>query len=470
MKNLARWRLMVWLLAASLAWGANPAAARLFDTLSIEKERQIGEEFFLEIQNYYSISTDPFVSSYINRLGRKIESNLGAHAYKYRFYVIDDPSFNAFAVPGGYIFINSGFIRAMDREGELVGVLAHEISHISARHIARQMEESRNVNIATMVGSLAALLLGGPAAAALLVGAQAAGVSAMLKYSRDYEHEADNLGFKLMTKTGYNPRDMISVFKKLNKQRWFQGGDIPQYLSTHPHTDERLVELANQYSLHENKIVAGENITDFSYFALKVEATSGNPHQLFRRMAQASQSEPKNPVYLYGKALALTRLDRTEEAEVALNQALSLDPGNYLLQREKAVNYFDRNRYQEALPLLMRLSQSHPQDEVILFYLGRIYQEQKHTDLALAAMERVYSLNPALVEVYLNLGTLYGEKGRLGPAHYFLGLHSLTARAYPTALFHFRKALANMPLTDPHYSRVQAQIARLEKMKVKVAN
>jgi predicted Zn-dependent protease len=273
-----------------------------------------------------------------------------------------------------------------------------------------------------------------------------------------------------MTKTGYNPRDMISVFKKLNKQRWFQGGDIPQYLSTHPHTDDRLVELANQYSFHEKKMVSEQNGSDFSYFALKVEATSGNPHQLFRRMVQASKSEPKNPVYLYGKALALARLDRAEEAEAALNQALSLDPGNYLLQRERAVNYFDRNRYQEALPLLMRLSQTQPLDEVVLFYLGRIYQEQKQTDLALAAMERVYSLNPALVEVYLNLGTLYGEKGRLGPAHYFLGLHSLTARAYPTALFHFRKALVNMPLTDPHYSRVQAQIARLEKMKVKVVN
>ncbi|MFZ2087947.1 MAG: M48 family metalloprotease [Desulfobaccales bacterium] len=470
MKNLGRFRLVAWTLVVVLVAGANPAAGGPFEPLSIEKERQLGEEFFLEIQSYYAISTDPFVSSYINRLGRKLESHLGPHTYKYRFYVIDDPTFNAFAVPGGYIFINSGFIRAMEREGELVGVLAHEISHISARHIARQMEESRTVNIATLVGSLAALLLGGPAAAALLIGTQAAGLSAMLKYSRDHEHEADNLGFKLMTKAGYNPRDMISVFKKLNKQRWYQGGDIPQYLSTHPHTDERLVELSNQYCLHANKMAAGDEDPDFQYFALKVEATTGNPHQLFRRMSQSHLGDPKNPVYLFGKAIALARLDRPEEAEAAFDQALSLDPRNYVLQREKALQYFDRNRYQEALPLLMRLSQSQPKDEVVLYYLGRVYQQQRQTDLALASMERVYSLNPAFVEVYLNLGTLYGEKGRLGLAHYFLGLHSLTARAYPTALFHFKKALTNMPITDPHYSRLQGQIARLEKMKVKVAN
>jgi predicted Zn-dependent protease len=217
-------------------------------------------------------------------------------------------------------------------------------------------------------------------------------------------------------------------------------------------------------------MAAGENDPDFIYFALKVEAATGNPHQLFRRMNQASLGEPKNPAYMFGKAIALARLDRSGEAEAAFDQALSLDPGNYLLQREKAVHYFDRNRYQDALPLLMRLSQSQPKDEVVLYYLGRVYQQQRQSDLALASMERVYSLNPAFVEVYLNLGILYGEKGQLGKAHYFLGLHSLTARAYPTALFHFKKALANMPLTDPHYSRLQSQIARLEKMKVKVAN
>ncbi len=83
-------------------------------------------------------------------------------------------------------------------------------------------------------------------------------------------------------------------------------------------------------------------------------------------------------------------------------------------------------------------------------------------------MERVQALNPAFVEVYHNLGTLYGEKGRLGLAHYYLALHSLTARAYPTALFHFKKAMANMSTTDPQYSRVRDQIARLEKMKVRV--
>ena len=467
MKNLGSWRHAAWFLIIILLVSTTPATGGFFDSLSIEKEKQIGEEFFLEIQNFYSLATDPFVTSYINRLGHKLVDQLGPQPYSFRFFIIDDPTINAMAVPGGYIFVTTGFIRSMEREGELAGVLAHEVSHIHARHLARQMDKAKGVNIATLVGGLAAVFLGGPAAAVILAGTQAASMSAMLSYSRDHEQEADSLGFKWMVKAGYNPREMMSVFRKMNKQRWFQGGEVPIYLSTHPHTDDRLVDLAHQMSRYEGKLPPKSDNPEFHYFALKVESTCGNAHQLLRRMTQACVREPKNPVYLYGKALALGRLDRPQEALAALQQALDLDPDNIIVQREIAAQYFESNRYQEALPILISLRHRYPQDEVILYYLGRIYQERHQTDQALTAMERVQSLNPAFVEVYHNLGTLYGEQGRLGLAHYYLGLHSLRARAYPTALFHFKKAQVNMSASDPHYHDLRSQITRLEKMKVK---
>ncbi|MGQ9688229.1 MAG: beta-barrel assembly-enhancing protease [Desulfobaccales bacterium] len=470
MATRSTWRQAVSLAICLLLVSASPALAGFFEGLTPEKEKQIGEEFFLQLQNYYAISSDPFITSYINRIGRRLVAQIGTQPYPYRFFIIDDPTLNAMAVPGGYIFITTGFIRAMEREGELAAVLAHEISHLHARHLARQMEKAKSVTIATLVGSLAAILLGGPAAAAILTGTQAAGQTAMLKYSRDHEFEADSLGFKWMLKAGYNPRDMLSVFRKLSKQRWFQGGDIPVYLSTHPHTDERLAELANQFSRHEGQIPPGHSNPDFEYFALKVESTCGNPHQMLRRMTQACIREPQNPVYAYGKALALARMERSDEAMSTFQQALALNPQNRIIQREMAIHLFEGNRYQQALPILLRLNQTQPQDEVVLYYLGRIYQENRQIDQALAAMERVQSLNPAFVEVYHDLGTLYGAKGRLGLAHYFLGLHSLKARAYPTALFHFNKALVNLPASDPHYTEVRSQITRLEKMKVRVSN
>jgi len=470
MRHLGRWRHMAWLLALLLLVGSQPARGGFFESLSVEKEKQIGEEFFQQLQAYYPISTDPFICSYINRLGRKLVAQMGPQPYQYRFFVLDDPSMNAFAVPGGYIFVTTGFIRSMEREGELAGVLAHEVSHIYARHIARQLDKSKAISVATVVGALAAVLLGGAAAAPILTGTMAAGETAMLKYSRDHEREADSLGFKWMVKAGYNPRDMMGVFRKLGKLRWFEGGEMPIYLSTHPEIDARLVDMSHQINQHEGKISTGLDNPEFQYFALKVEAASGNPNQLLRRMTQASLKEPNNPLYHYGKALALSRVERSQEAVADFRRALSLDPGNVIIQRELAAYYFERNRYQEALPMLEGLAQKRPQDEVVLFYLGRIYQERRQMAQALAAMERVHSLNPAYVEVYHSLGILYGEKGQLGLAHYFLGLHSLKARAYPTALFHFKKALVNLPSTDPHCGEVRNQIARLEKMRVRVQN
>uniref|UniRef100_A0A7C5AMQ4 Tetratricopeptide repeat protein n=1 Tax=Desulfobacca acetoxidans TaxID=60893 RepID=A0A7C5AMQ4_9BACT len=468
MRPRTGWRILSGVLIFSLLLFPHPVKSGVFDSLSVEKEKQIGEEFFQQLQAYYSISADPFICSYINRLGQKLVAQLDPNPYQFRFFVLDDPTMNAFAVPGGYIFVTTGFIRAMEREGELAGVLAHEISHIYARHLARQLDKSKVVNAATLVGALAAVLLGGAAAGPLLTGTMAAGETAMLKYSRDHEKEADSLGFKWMVRAGYNPRDMMAVFRKLGKLRWFEGGDLPVYLSTHPEVDTRLVDLSHQMASHAGKLKESPQSPEFQYFTLKVDVASSNPHQFLRRMTQASAKEPNNPAYRYGKALVLARLERPQEALAEFQEALKLDPGNSIIKRELAAFHFERNRYQEAFSLLEDLAQKYPQDEVTLYYLGRIYQERRQVDQALAAMERVHALNPAYLEVYHNLGTLYGEKGKLGLAHYFLGLYSLKARAYPTALFHFRKALVNLPPNDPHCGEVRSQIARLEKMRIRV--
>lgn len=471
MTTLCRWPRWVALLMAAILLVGSPGSSQGFlASLTVEKEKQVGEEFFLQLQQYFVISTDPFLTSYINRIGRKLVVQLGPQPYQYRFFIIEDPAMNAFAVPGGYVFVTTGFIRQIEREGELAGVIAHEISHIYARHMARQLEQSRLVTVATLVGALAAVLLGGAAAQPILAGTMAAGETAMLKYSREHEQEADSLGFKWMLQAGYNPRDMIGVFKKLSKQRWFEGTNIPVYLSTHPHVDARLVDLGHQFAVSAGKVAEIKENPNFPYFSLKVEVASGNPHQLFRRMTQESLKDPTNPVYHYGKALALSRLERSVEAVAAFQQALNLSPENVIIRRELAVHYFERNRYQDALRIFEGLSQSHPPDEVTLYYLGRIYQERHQTDRALSAMERVHTLNPAFVEVYQSLGVLYGEKGKLGPAHYYLGLHSLRARAYPTALFHFKKSLVNLTAGDPRHTEVRNQITRLEKMRVRVQN
>jgi predicted Zn-dependent protease len=475
MNKCSPWRLVATvILATSLLFGPVRSGWAFFDELSgglsIEKERQIGEQFLLEIQQEVPLIQDPFLTSYINNLGQKLAAQMGPQPFHYKFFIVDDPSMNAFAVPGGYVFIHTGMIRMAEREGELAGVMAHEISHIYWRHMSKMMEKSRVATVASLVGALASIFLGGAMAAPLLMGSMAAGQSAMLKYSRDFEAQADSTGFKWMVKAGYNPRDMVTIFSKMNKQRWLEGGKVPIYLSTHPDVDNRIVELSHQLALHQKELPSESNNPDFEYFTIKLESICGNPNQLLRRMTQEGLREKNNPALQYGRALALSKLEQHDEALAAFQQALRLSPDNRLIKRDLAIFYFNHNQYPEALQKLNELSQRYPQDDVILYYLGRIYQESKKRDQALPLFEKVHKLNPAFSEVYYNLGTLYGEKGQMGLAHYYLGFHSLKVRALPTAMFHFQKALKNLSPSDSHYREVQAQVTRLEKMKVRVSN
>jgi predicted Zn-dependent protease len=472
MNNYSPWKLVATLfLAASLVLVPVRSSWALFEGLSgglsVEKEKQIGEQFLLEVQQQIPLIQDPFLTSYINRLGQKLVAQIGPQPFHYRFFIVDDPTMNAFAVPGGYIFINTGMIRMADREGELVGVMAHEISHVYCRHISKMMEKSRVLTVTNLLGALAGIFLGG-LGQPIMMGTLAAGQSTMLKYSRDNEAEADAHGFWWMVKAGYNPRDMISIFNKMNKQRWLEGGKIPVYLATHPDTDNRIVELSHQLVMHQKEIPPEKDSLAFHYFTVKLASICGNPNQLLRRMTQEALHEPHNPVYPYGKALALAKLGQDTKALAAFQQALQLSPDNHLIKRDLAIYYFNHNQYPEAMKQLNELSQRYPQDNVALYYLGRIYQERKQFDQALPLFEKVHQLNPAFSDVCYNLGTIYGEKGQMGLAHYYLGFYSLRVKALPTAMFHFQKALNILSPSDPRYTEARRQVSRLHKMKVRL--
>ncbi len=474
MNKCSPWRLVaIIILATGLLLGPVRSSWAIFDGLAggltIEKEKQIGEEFLLQVQQQVPLIQDPFLTSYINRLGQKLVAQIGPHPFKYRFFIINDPTMNAFAVPGGYIFINTGMIRMADREGELAGVMAHEISHVYCRHMSKMMEKSRLVNIASMIGTLASLFLGG-VGVPLMVGSAAAGESAMLKYSRENEAEADAHGFWWMVKAGYNPRDMISIFQKMNKQRWLEGGNIPVYLADHPGTDSRIVDLSHQLVIHQKELPPERDNPAFHYFTVKLASIVGNQNQFLRRMTQDALHEPNNPVYQYGRALALANLEQDKEAVAAFQQALRLSPDNHLIKRDLGIFYFNHNQFPAALQTLNELSRRYPQDSVSLYYLGRIYQETKKPDLALPLFEKVHELNPAFSQVYYNLGTLYGEKRKMGLAHYYLGFYSLYVKALPTAMYHFQKALKDLPPGDSRYFKVQTQLTRLRQMNVRVRN
>ena len=159
--------------------------------LSIEEERKLGQQFLAQIREHFELVEDESVNQFVMDLGRYLAMGLETRPFPFHFYIIKDNTLNAFAGPGGHIFVFSGLIEAMDNLDELAAVTCHELAHISARHLSQRIEQSKKIGLATMAGILAGALIGGELAGAIMTGSVAAGIQAQLHYSRNDERQAD---------------------------------------------------------------------------------------------------------------------------------------------------------------------------------------------------------------------------------------------------------------------------------------
>src|SRR6266496_3001552 len=202
---------------------------------SLEKQIGLGKQISQQVESQSKIINDPVVSEYINRLGQNLVRNSDSQV-PFTIKVIDSDDINAFALPGGFFYVNSGLILAADEEAELAGVMAHEIAHVAACHAAR---ENTRGNLAQIM-TIPLIFLGGPIGYAAYEGAGLAVPLTFLKFSRGFESEADYLGLQYMYKAGYDPQAFVSFFEKVQVQEKRKPGTISKAFSTHPQTPDRI--------------------------------------------------------------------------------------------------------------------------------------------------------------------------------------------------------------------------------------
>ena len=238
----ASWRAAGWALLAGLTAGPsscarNPATGKNeISLVSESQEIQMGQEYAQQIVRSMGVYDDKKVQDYVSRLGMAIAAKSERPQLPWAFYVMDDPTVNAFALPGGSIFITRGILTHMNNEAELVGVLGHEIGHVTARHSVQQMTRQQIAQIGLGVGSI----ISSDVAQYAGLASQGLGVL-FLKYGRDAESQSDQLGFKYMVRDGYDPRAMATMFQTLQRVSKLEGaGDIPEWASTHPDPGNRV--------------------------------------------------------------------------------------------------------------------------------------------------------------------------------------------------------------------------------------
>jgi beta-barrel assembly-enhancing protease len=202
---------------------------------SLEREIAMGKEYAQMIESSVKLVNDPTVTEYVNRVGQNLVRNSDAKV-PFTIKVVDDDSINAFALPGGFFYVNSGLILAADEEAELAGVMAHEIAHVAARHGTRQMTRGQWANF----GTLPLIFLGGGVGYAARAAASLAVPATFMKFSRGFETEADYLGLQYMYKSGYDPQAFISFFEKVQAQEKKKPGSMAKVFSSHPQTPDRI--------------------------------------------------------------------------------------------------------------------------------------------------------------------------------------------------------------------------------------
>jgi predicted Zn-dependent protease len=211
---------------------------------SLEKEIALGRQLAAEVERQVRLVKDPVVNEFVNRVGQNIVRNSDAQV-PFTFKVIEDDSINAFALPGGFVFVNTGIILTADEEAELAGVMAHEIAHVTARHGTENQTKGQIVNLA----SIPLIFLGGVAGFGIRQAAGFAIPMQFMKFSRGAEEEADYLGMQYLYKTGYDPGAAVTFFEKVQARETAKPGTMSSLFASHPPTEDRIKKTNRNISV-----------------------------------------------------------------------------------------------------------------------------------------------------------------------------------------------------------------------------
>lgn len=430
-------------------------------TLTIEQEKELGEKVFQEIKKRWPIIQEPSINAYLNEVGQEILKSIGPQPFSYQFYILNSPEINAFAVPGGKVFINSGLILLLENEDELAAILAHEIGHVVARHIAKRGEKVQKVTLATLGAILAGIFLGGQAAGAIATTSVAASETALLKYSREDEEEADYLGLKFMQQAGYKRTGMLSVLKKLRRQQGPASNDIPSYLQTHPALEERLADLEVQMARRPQEKEAYKVLGNLKRIQTKLLVEEKETSRTAAYFENWIKRAPEEVEAYFGLGLIQKKMGALDRAIINLTKAASLAPQDGEILRELGLAFFLRGNLSAAEKNLVQAITLAPQDYLLHFYLGRVYAEQKLTEEALNSFLKSRELFPGFADVYYHLGQAYGAKNMLGQAYQNFGYYYKLIGDQKTALLHFQKAAKYFHPQSPEGREINKEIQEL---------
>lgn len=437
------WKLKnLWCLSLAVAvlngCGSHLPPLPLVKPMTEEDEKRISREFRREAKRHLKLVSHPEIERYVNRVGQNILSAMGPQTFDYRFFVVENSQLNAFAVPGGSIYVHTGLLERLSRTDELAGVLGHEIVHVRGRHIAR-ISGPDPITLLSLAGAfLAGSSPQGQAAGAV---GQAIAATRHLSYTRQLEQEADTLGVRYMVEAGYDPQGILDFLKIINQERAFSPGEIPTYLRTHPLTQDRMTHVGlviRSLNADRSRTKHADPIKRIQTI-LRLEKYQAD--EVVSEQERLLSQNPENGESLHLIGIVRHYQRRWEEAEENYERARELSPESPGINRDLGRLYMQIGKFRLAHEALERSLSADPKEPLNYVLLGELFEKEANFREAVSAYLRARNLAPLWAEPSQRLGVVYGKMDRLGDAYYYLARSHLLSDEDEEAINDFERAI-----------------------------
>lgn len=447
--------------------------------LSPAEEKRIGKAFMRWVRAGQPVMDDPLLDDYINELGNKLVNNsdgLGSH---FKFFLVDDPQINAYAGPDGYIGIYTGLLLTTESESELASVVAHEISHVTQRHLIRAWHTNSNMTLVQSAALLAAIILGaaagGDAAIAAISGTQAALVQQQINFTRANEKEADRFGISILNESDFDPRAMPTFFARMGRANKSYGTQLPEFLRTHPVTNSRIADSLGRAEQFPYRQYADS----FRYLLTRAtikEHNYSDPDDAIRYFKQTlKEGRYRNKdANRYGLTRALLRNHQYQEASQVLNDLRHTYPDTLEFIITAAQIKVAQRKFDDAIRTLTKASARFPLSYPLHITLAEIYLRADNAQQAYTNLKKISQIKKDNASVYKLLARASAALENTAESHEHMATHYYLMGSLESSKLQLEIALRIKDLPYFDLARLESRLkdieAEIEELKEKKKN
>ncbi len=430
--------------------------------LSKSEEARIGRAIMRNIRASGKLVEDPLVTEYINDIGHRLSAQVNEGNHEFTFFVVDDPHINAFALPGGFIGVHTGLLEATRSEDELAGVLAHEIAHVTQRHIARAVHASQRQSILSMAIMLGAILAGvaggadGDVMQGAIAVAQGTAAQQQINFTRSNEYEADRVGIGALAAAGFDPNGMASFFEVISDGTGPVEARMPEFLRTHPVSSSRIAEARSRARAYPP--VASSASTNYGLARARLLVAGARTTEAavlrFEQESYEDQSDPER----YGRAVAYMRAGRYDEATRIFEELVSKGQGVIPYHIGLAQAQLAMDHPADARATFERARELFPRNVPLIVHYAEALLQLGDAKLAHSILLDLLNNVPPTPEQVRLIARAAIAAGDAAEAHYYMAEYSFMTGDLVQGVNFLRQALQQPDLNEIQRIRFEARI------------